>query len=290
MNSDRIASSIDTQRMNNAHVTIVGGAYGLAHDLVRCGLGSLSYIDFDRIDASNPARQDFNSTDVGQFKARMLVESLRRINGETQVEYFLRDFCDFGTEEFDTLFGHTDLFIFATDSFPAQARGNLEAIRLRKPAIFIGLYREGRAGEVIFWNPGSTPACYRCICSSRYQAFAAQSRNQADPTSIPSTGGTILDLHLVDAIAGQIAVGLLTAGAENRFGRLIGQLKDRNLLQIKIDPTYTMGGRDIFADHLGSNPANFSFNTIALPMEAEDDCPDCRHLRQARKAEPCAGL
>ncbi len=60
-------------------------------------------------------------------------------------------------------------------------------------------------------------------------------------THIPSTGGTILDLHLVDAIAGQIAVGILTAGAENRMGRLIRQLGNRNLLQIKVDPEYRLG-------------------------------------------------
>jgi hypothetical protein len=113
------------------------------------------------------------------------------------------------------------------------------------------------------------------VCSSRYELFAAHAGRAENPTRIPSAGGTILDLHLVDAIAGQIAVGILTAGAENRMGRLIQQLGDRNLLQIKIAADYLMGGKDIFTQYLGINPANFSFTTIAVPMEPESRCPDC---------------
>jgi molybdopterin/thiamine biosynthesis adenylyltransferase len=287
MNFERIAPTIDVERMRRSHVTIVGGAYGLAADLVRCGLGSLTYCDFDHVDESNPARQDFYHTDIGKLKAQALAETVREINPEIKVNCLIRDFCDLGNEEFDALLGHTDLFIFATDAFVAQARGNIQALRLSKPALWIGMYREGRAGEIIFWAPDQTPACYRCICASRYQEFAKQARVDHDPTRIPSTGGTILDLHVVDAIAGQLAVGLLTAGAGNRMGRLIPQLGNRNLLQIKIDPDYRMGDRDIF-DRLGNDPANFSFSTIALGMEPEPDCPDCARRRQRRKI-PCAG-
>jgi hypothetical protein len=279
MNFDRIRPTIDIERMQQCHVTIVGGAYGLAQDLVRCGLRSLTYVDFDRIDASNPARQDFNMTDLGQLKAEALATTLKRINPDVEVNCLIRDFCDIGEEEFDVQFGHTDLFIFATDFFPAQARGNLQALRLRKPAIWIGLYREGRAGEIVHWVPDVTPACYRCICGSRYMAFAAQEFGRTNETQIPSTGGTIFDLHLIDAIAGQIALGILTAGADNRMGRLIRQLGNRNILQVKSDPEYRLGEKDIFKECLGDHPANFSFTTIALPMEPERNCPDCARLR-----------
>jgi len=96
--------------------------------------------------------------------------------------------------------------------------------------------------------------------------------------SVSSNGGTILDLHLVDAIAGQIAVGILTRGADNRYGKLIDKLGNRNLLQVKIDPDWRLGDKDIFRRYLGDHPANFSFTTIALPMERDKNCPDCAHL------------
>ena len=171
-----------------------------------------------------------------------------------------------------------DLLVHAADRFPPQARGNVEALRLGKPALWIGLYAGGRAGEIVYWVPGQTEACFRCIASSRYEAFRRGARSPG------SAGGTIHDLHLVDAIAGHIAVGILTRGAENRFGTLIEELGNRNLLQVKIDPEYRLGGADIFARHLGTSPANFSFTTIALPMEREAACPDCSKLYKAETA------
>lgn len=288
MNFDRIRSTIDVDRMQQSSVVVVGGAYGLTQDLVRCGLGNVTYIDFDRVDATNPARQDFNSSELGQYKAQAIADSLRRINPDVEVNCLIRDFCEIGQDEFDLHLGQADLFIFATDFFPAQARGNLEVLRLGRPAIWIGLYREGRAGEIVYWAPPTTKACYRCICSSRYRAFYAQSNgasvtNTSGGVNIPSTGGTIFDLHLVDAIAGQIAVGILTAGADNRMGRLIHQLGNRNFLQIKSDPTYRLGNKDIFRQYLGDHPANFSFTTIALPMEPENDCLDCVRFRSEQE-------
>jgi hypothetical protein len=288
MNFDRICSSIDVERMQQAHVTVVGGAYGLTRDLVHSGLGAVTYIDFDRIEASNASRQDFDLADVGRYKAEALAASLKRLNPDVQVTYLLRNFCELSQEEIDQHLGGSDLLIFATDSFPAQARGNVEALRLSKPALWIGLYRDARAGEIVHYAPGVTPACFRCVCSSRYQAFEQHARGLAAPvTTVPSTGGTIFDLHLVDAIAGQIAVGLITAGAENRMGRMIAQLGHRNLLQVKIDPTYTMGGKDLFGQYLGNHSANFSFNTIALEMLHEEGCPDCAAIRQSEQEAIC---
>ena len=271
MNFNKIRPSIDVEQMQASHAVIVGGAYMLGRNLVRCGLGSITLVDFDRVDATNPARQDFDSEDIGEYKTIALTADLKRINPDVEVEVVNRDFCEIDQVEFDELFGHTDLFILAADEFVAQARGNTEAQRLGKPALWIGLYTAGRAGEIIYHVPGVTPACYRCIASSRYAAFAAQ----APGIHVPSDGGTIFDLHLVDAVAGQIAVGILTRGADNRMGRLIDQLGDRNLLQVKIDPEWRLGDRDIFAERFGDDPANFAFNTMALPMEQEADCPDC---------------
>jgi molybdopterin/thiamine biosynthesis adenylyltransferase len=269
MDFSRISPTVDVEVLQHSHVTMVGGAYNLSNDLVRCGVGSISLVDFDTVSPSNIARQDFNAADIARRKVEVAAERLIKTNPEVEVETHVLNYCALTEEEHDRLFGHADLLIYSTDFFPAQARGNREAIRLQKPALFIGLYSGGRAAEVIFWHPGQTPACYRCICSSRYQAFAQGQGN------ISSTGGTIFDLRIADAVAGQIALGLLTHGADNRMGKLITKLGNRNLLQTKIDPDYTLGGKDIFRRYLGDNPANFSFTTIALPMERDPNCPDC---------------
>ena len=280
MNLDRIASSIEIDKMQHSHVTMIGGGYGLVEDLVHCGLGGVTLVDFDHIEASNVARQDFAATDIGRLKIEAVADHLWTINPDLDVTCLARDFCSMSPAECDAQFGHTNLFIVTTDFHPAQARGNIEALRLHIPALWIGLYRGGRAGELVFWHEGL--ACYRCICESRYQAFASGTASK-----IPSTGGTIFDLHLVDSIAGYLAVGQLTRGADNRMGRLIDQLGNRNLLQVKIDPDYRLGERDIFAQYLGKDPANFSFTTIALPMVRDPACPDCGKLVHNQEEPLC---
>ena len=270
MDFDRIKSTVDIERMQESHVTIIGGAYGLARNLARCALGGITHVDFDTVSASNPARQDFYTTDVGKYKVEAAAEDLQRINPQLHIDYHTVNYCKLSEEDHDALFGHTDLFIFAADQFAAQAKGNQRAVRLCKRALWIGLYQDGRAGEIIYYVPGITPACYRCICIDRYTHATRAS------VDIPSKGATIFDLQLVDAIAGQLALGILTRGSENRMGRLIKRLGNQNLIQVKIDPDYTLGDRDIFGKYLGDHPANVSFTTIALPMEQEPNCPDCQ--------------
>jgi hypothetical protein len=265
-------SSVAVEKLLQSCVLMIGGAYNLLIDLVRNGLGNVSMVDFDTVSASNIARQDFDSTEIARHKVEVVAERLIRTNPEVEAQAHVLNYCTLSDEEHDRLFGHIDLIIASTDFFPAQAKANQVAIRLNVPVLFIGLYAGGRAGEIIYWHPEVTPACYRCIAGSRYQAFTQGQGN------VSSAGGTIFDLRMVDAVAGQIALGLLTRGADNRYGRLIDQLGNRNLLQIKNDPTYTLNGKDIFQQYLGDNPANFSFTTIALPMERDPDCPDCAAL------------
>ena len=93
MNFDRISPTIDVERMQHSHATIVGGAYGLGCDLVRSGLGSVTLIDYDIVTGSNPARQDFSSTDVGLHKVEVAAALMRRINPDVEVDVMPRDFC-----------------------------------------------------------------------------------------------------------------------------------------------------------------------------------------------------
>jgi len=269
MNFKRIESTIDVGIMQGSTATVVGGAFGLVCDLVRSGLGEVRTVDFDVVDETNPARQDFYADDEGHRKVDAVSATLQRINPAVKVKVVPRDFCGLARDEMDELLEGTHLLIMATDSFAAQARGNVEAVRLGIPTMWIGLYAGGRAGEIIFHLPGITRACFRCIARSRYEAGPSQQ------TDVSSDGGTVLDLRLVDAVAAQIAAGIITRGADNRMGKLILKLGNRNLLQVKIDPDYRLGGKDIFGEYLGNSSANFSFTTIALEMEQEYDCPDC---------------
>jgi hypothetical protein len=244
-------------------------------------------MDPDRVEISNLARQAHYSSHIGRNKVDAIAALVGAINQNVRVDALPLDFTSLTDEDIDARFSDTTLFIFATDRFKAQARGNEVALRLGKPAIWIGLYPGGQAGEVYFWDT-DIASCFRCTCASRYKAHEkAEAKGVSlDPSS---DGADIFSIHHLDTIAGMIALGLITRGSDNRYGRLIDQLVShrdgpRNFLQVKIDPTWHLRGRDIVREQLGisaDNPSYFAWTTIARsdPDHGEPPCPDCVKYR-----------
>ena len=275
MNTARINGAIDTRALARKRVAQVGvgGGAGLCRDLVRCGVGAVDLIDKDAVGEENLCRQEHMCDQVGTSKPAALEAELRRINPAVCVTRWERDVCDFSDDEVSAIFSDVDVLVAATDSHAAQARVNQMALLLDRPVVFAGLYRGGRAGDVTFWRPG-LPSCYRCLFPSRYAAFE---RGQADP---PSDGATAMDVKLFDAIAAMVVVGLLTAGADNRFGRLIDRLGDRQCLQVKIDPDWSIGGMDPVRKYLGVPDESDGYVSFCTAARRDPDpggrCPDCR--------------
>jgi len=292
--TSRIAALIDVERLQDSCITIVGngGGANLARNLVRCGTAAVKLVDFDRVEFVNVSRQEHMHDTVGMLKVEALAAELRRINPAVKIECFPRDFCSFGDEEIDDAFADTDVFVFAVDNLAANARGNEVTLRLGKPAVWSGVYPLGRGGEVVFWH-GDFPAlpCYRCLCAARYRA---QERGGISPD--PAASADVLAVQFVDSITGMIALGLLTRGAKNFYGRLIDQLGDHNFIHVKVHD-WTWNGRDIVREQLRV-PADcdtfFAWNTAARrdPDGGEPPCPDCvrflgRGPRPAIERIPC---
>lgn len=280
MNYSRIESLMDLERMQASCATIVGngGGANLARNLVRCGLGHIRLVDFDTVEAVNICRQEHMHDMVGMRKVEALARELRRIDPELHVECFPHDLCAYTDAEIDRNFGDSDVFVFAVDNLPANARGNATALRLGIPAVWSGVYARGRAGEVVFWHP-EIRSCHRCLCGSRYRAHA-----ERRITTTPQDSPDVLSVQFIDSVAGMVVIGLLTRGAANFYGQLVDRLGDRNFLQMKIDPDWNWNGRDIFREQLGiagNCNAYFSFVSIARrdPSGGEPPCPDCVKYR-----------
>jgi molybdopterin/thiamine biosynthesis adenylyltransferase len=257
-------------------VTVIGlgGGANLVRNLVRCGVRRLKLCDMDTVSKENICRQEHMADQIGMPKADALAAELRRINPDVEVEIFNRNFCDLSDAEIDLHFGATDVFVFCVDNLAASARGNELVRRLGRAAVWSGLYPRGGGGEVVFWRPG-IPWCYRCLCAARY---AAAERGQLPPT--PSDGADILSIQLLDSIAAMLVIGLLTAGSDDRYGRLIEQLGDRSFLQIKIDPAWTIRGVDPVAKYLGLPEAIDTYAGFCTVARRDPDggrlpCPDC---------------
>jgi len=287
MDFSRIDSVIDIERMQCVEITVfgAGGSAGLTNSLVRSGARRFNLFDPDCVTSSNIARQAHDAEFLETPKVEALAAALYRTNPDVDVRRFVRDITTMTDAEIDEAAGASDLLINATDSFRASARGNEIALRLGIPALWVGLYPKGLAGEVIWWTP-QIDACHRCLCAKRYAAHeqAAATGRSLDPSS---DGCTIFDITLLDSIAGMIAVSLLTQGANNRFGCLIQQLNDRNFIQVQIDPSWNFNGRNPIRELLGvasDSPAFFAWNTIVRsdPDRGQLPCPDCERFRGHR--------
>lgn len=282
MDFSRLTSAMDIERLQASRVAIIGtgGSTDYIVNLARSGVASFVLFDIDRVDASNLARQGHNADAVGQPKVDAAARRIRAVNPEAQVECHTEDFRKYGDDEAKIVFGDIDLLILATDSFWAQARGNEIALLTRTKALFIGGYAGGMGGEIVFWRPG-LPACFRCLLEARYfKQWMAAAMHGGIPLDPASDGTTIFDVSFLDAIAGHLALGLLTSGADNRFGRLIEELGDRNFIQVALSPDFNVNGVNVIRSKLGvpaENDALFAWNAISIrdPDGGMKYCPDC---------------
>ena len=177
----RVTDAYDLERLGNCRVVYVGagGAASFIEDMVPTGIGEHVLIDPDTVSETNLATQQVYGKDIGRPKVDALADRLRDINPSVRIKAQLKRLEDITDESFRRLLFEpiggpkpvTTLIAGLTDSFPAQARVNALALQFALPSLSAQVYQEGRGAEVTFTYPGITPACHRCILSSRYKAY-----------------------------------------------------------------------------------------------------------------------
>lgn len=279
MNTVRIEKAIDTALLSGVLVVVIGtgGSANLIMNLVRCGIRRLILLDPDTVSDVNMVRQDYLPADIGEPKVVALERYLEQIEPGIDVTPMQADATTIPESLWAEHFGDASLIISTTDSFAAQSTTNRIALKLGIPAIWPGIYQNGLGGEIAFWYPGLP--CYRCLVPGRYEA---QERAKAEGRSLdpPSDGTTIFDDGYIDAIAGMLAIGILTREGRGKYADMVRRLSDRNFLQIKIHPDHGWNGRDVIREMLGvpaENDTFFAWNTIARrdPDRGQPPCPDC---------------
>lgn len=299
MDYSRIESSVDMGLIRASHIVIVGagGSYSLATSLVRTGIGKLTVLDFDIVEATNLIRQGYKQSDIGTFKVDALGVEVQSINPEVEYHGITKNFLEMNEEELDSIFKDADLLLFLTDSFQAQSFGNILALRYNKPAIWSGWYEGSRTAELFFQIPDYTTACYRCACSSRYIA------NEKEEVKASSNSNTIFHSMLLDSFIGMLSLSilhrviimgplLLNYKEKSKFNEAEllfdamqkeGRKIPYNFFQFKAHP---LGGNQLFDnayEHLNGKAQNFiSFWQKAdaeLKINGYDyNCPDCNGI------------
>lgn len=277
--NSRLVGAVDIALMEKTHIVGVGcgGACTLYENLVRSGLGKLTIIDYDIVDASNITTQGYYNTEIGLPKVEALKNRLQQINPNITINAIQGDFLQLKDKKIAKICTDANLLMMMTDNFQAQARGNIISLQYHIPAIFAMMYEKARASEVMFTIPGVTPNCFRCATSNRYQAYEGGYEND-----IRSVGSTIFHTYYLNSVIGLVALAVLhnrTVGFE--FSNWFGDRWDRNFIQIRNHPHYSNNPESLFGRVLGNIPHIYNFDAIWQKIEAEKPpmydyhCPDC---------------
>lgn len=279
-NYSRIDGAVNVELLKNTHIIGVGagGAYCLYESLARSAIGKLTVLDFDTVDDVNLTRQGYEIHQLGKRKVDALGEHLQNVNAGMEYVGITKNFLDMNEDELEDIFGKGDLFLFLTDSFAAQAFGNELALHYGKPAIWAGYYEKSQAAEIVFTIPGVTPACFRCAVSPRYEAQS----NSENEIKISSNCNTIFHSQVLDAYVGMLIMAILHNNVPGyEFSNWFGERWERNLLQLKIHPSYGTGRGSLFQrTFAGAEGRAITFNSVWQRIEAEAppkylSCPDC---------------
>jgi adenylyltransferase/sulfurtransferase len=149
-------------RLAAARVLVVG-AGGLGSPVLQylagAGVGALSIVDGDALEASNLHRQPlYARADVGRPKVELARAAIAALNPAVRVDiHALR--LDAGNAA--ELLRCCDLVVDCSDNFGTKFLINDAAVLARKPAVFASVYQY--EGEIQVYKPAPTHACLRCL-------------------------------------------------------------------------------------------------------------------------------
>ncbi|MBO4474700.1 MAG: ThiF family adenylyltransferase, partial [Clostridiales bacterium] len=218
-----------------------GGARSFLENMARCGFRNFILIENDIVSPSNIATQDVFVSEMGKKKTTVLRERILDINPDATVicvERFLdADMSDAEFKRYLDRFPHkkpTDYLILGcTDSFDAQDRSALLALKYGIPYLAAMMYEGGAAAEIIFVYPGVTESCPRCLLRERYEKYETGFVND-----VGSEGCAIFATERMNATKGYIALMLLMYGedCDSPWATMLDGVKNRNFVQIRLTP------------------------------------------------------
>lgn len=297
----RVHDAYDLPAMAGSRIVAVGcgGSAQFLIDLARTGVGEFVLIDPDVVEAPNVGTQHVTRHDLGLPKVHALARRIVAVSPTARVLVVQASSDDLDDAAFTRLVasplpGSTyvlptaTLLCAFTDTFAAQARIARLGLHLRVPVLSATVYREGRGAEITFAASGVTPACIRCAQSSRYRAYV----QEGFVNDVTSHGTPLWATARLNSAKAPIALALLhrtstvtTADhpATQRYGQLLDDVGDRNLVLISLD-TDPLGslGIPVFADAIAASPAMRTLDltlwrrpTPDRPGGAAPTCPDC---------------
>lgn len=297
---DRVKNAYDLELMNETRIIAVGagGAAEWLEQMARAGTGQFVLIDPDTVSPTNLATQQTYRRDIGRAKVNCIAERILDINPCAKVIVVQKRLEELTDERIQALVSddmdgwppRKSIIFGLTDNFFAQAQVNRIALHMGIPSLCAQVYREGRGVEITFTYPGVTPACHRCILSSRYRHYLEEGMEN----TVTSHGTPIFATAQLNAIKGYITLAMIHHGSNHpRWGGMLSRIGNRNLIQLRLDPDFTTSmGMTVFDRAFENADHNRLFfgEPLWLPQEHEcpetgyEHCPDCGGTGDLRNA------
>ena len=151
------------EKLLASHVLIIGaGGLGspVALYLGAAGVGRITLVDHDRVDATNLQRQIAHTLErIGEFKVDSVVQAIAALNPDVKV-IPMTELADDSLLE--RLVGEVDLVLDCTDNFATRHAINRACVKHAKPLVSGAAIRFD--GQVTVYDPRSAASpCYACI-------------------------------------------------------------------------------------------------------------------------------
>lgn len=151
------------ERLLSSKVLMIGaGGLGspVALYLGSAGIGHITVVDHDRVDATNLQRQiAHNLASIGEFKAASVARAIAALNPDVKVVPVIERADD---KLLDQLARNADLVVDCTDNFATRHAINRACVRHRKPLVSGAVIRFD--GQVSVFDPrGGQSPCYACV-------------------------------------------------------------------------------------------------------------------------------
>ncbi|GAA0313906.1 HesA/MoeB/ThiF family protein [Psychrobacter aestuarii] len=221
-------------RLKAAHIVIVGaGGLGCpaSETLARAGVGRITLIDDDMIEASNLQRQTlFVAADIGQSKAMRAAERLTEINpyiAAVGIKDRLSD--DNAADLLDSGAGLPDLLLDCTDNFATRDSINRISLALKIPLLSASAI--GMTGQLSLFEPAKQTGCYHCL-------FGAPSDDE-DTRTCANSGVLASTTTVMGNLQANTALQYLGLGHNPLSGKLLlwdGRSMQQRMMNYKPDP------------------------------------------------------
>ncbi len=184
------------QKLFDAHVLIIGvGGLGspAAIYLTAAGIGTLTLVDFDRVELTNLQRQVVHRhADIDRSKVESARRNLLDINPAIRINTIDHRADD---QLLDDLVSQANVVIDASDNYPTRFAVNAACVARRVPLVSGAAVRfEGQIS--VFDKRGRDNPCYNCL----YPAYDSEEETCSENGVLAPVVGIIGSMQAVEAI------------------------------------------------------------------------------------------